>query len=224
MTLDELLILRMLQFSLLLIGSFLGFKLWKVLSKPLRLLTVYLTLLAILEIVTYSMFKRGMNPNLIGSVFQFADTTIIFYFYILILDSKRITKILYTSAFILLIFYCFNLAFIQKENHFNSYSIISHLAAMLTLGLYYVFTLLKEIPNEKITKLPIFWINVGNIIKASGTLFLFILSDYLIYVLNNNMIAFTSLIYIVQFFVYAFFIYAIWMEGIGVGVKIKTKQ
>ncbi|MFZ1807135.1 MAG: hypothetical protein WAU36_07940 [Cyclobacteriaceae bacterium] len=221
MTLDNLLILRMLQFSVLIIGVFLGFKSWKVLSTPLKLLSVYILLLALLELGTYGMFKSGMNPNLLGSVFQFIDTIIILYFYTLILDSKKITKILFLAVFFLIIFYGFNLAFIQKDNHINSYSIILHLSAMLILGLYYVFRLLKEPPNEKITKLPIFWINVGNIIKASGTLFLYILSDYLIYVLNNDMIAFTSLIYIVQFFVYAFFIYAIWMEGIGEKIKAK---
>lgn len=224
MTLDELLILRVLQFSLLLAGICLGLRLWKRLTSPLRLLIIYITLLALFEMITYIMFRHGLNPNILGSIFQFVDTLIIFYFYILILDGKRIVKVLYTSALVLLIFYCFNLAFIQKENHFNSYSIALHLTAMLLLGLYYIYSLLNETPNEKITRLPIFWINVGNIIKASGTLVLFILSDYLVYVLKNDMIAYTSLLYIVQFFVYAFFIYAIWIEGIGVGAKIKTKQ
>lgn len=221
MTLNELLILRVLQFSLLLAGILLGFRLWKRLTSPLRLFIIYLTLLTLFEMVTYIMFRHGINPNILGSAFQFVDTVIILYFYILILDGKRISKILFLAVFFLIIFYGFNLAFIQKDNHINSYSIILHLSAMLILGLYYVFRLLKEPPNEKITKLPIFWINVGNIIKASGTLFLYILSDYLIYVLNNDMIAFTSLIYIVQFFVYAFFIYAIWMEGIGAKIKAK---
>lgn len=214
----------MLQFSVLLIGVFLGFKSWKVLSTPLRLLSTYLLFLALMEIVTYGMFKRGMNPNLFASVFQFIDTIIIFYFYALIFDGKRMSRILLVAGMLLLTFYCLNLVFIQKDDHINSYSITIHLAAMLTLGLYYVYTLLNETPNEKITRLPIFWINVGNIIKASGTLVLFILSDYLIYVLKNDMIAYTSLLYIVQFFVYVFFIYAIWIEGIGVRAKIKTKQ
>jgi hypothetical protein len=95
------------------------------------------------------------------------------------------------AAFIIVPFLLFgliNLFFIQGVTKFNSYTIAFSSVAFIVISISYFFILIRELPTESITKLPMFWINSAILIISSGTFVIYLSADYLANVINNNMI------------------------------------
>ena len=51
---------------------------------------------------------------------------------------------------------------------------------------------MKDLPTVEVFRLPIFWVNVAVLVYFSGNLFVFMLSDYLVTVLKDNLIVYWS--------------------------------
>ena len=56
------------------------------------------------------------------------------------------------------------------------------------LSLTYFYTLIRKMPSVHVQRVPMFWISSGLLIYSSGTLILFIISNYLIYVLRKDLL------------------------------------
>lgn len=210
MTLDDLVIIRAAAFLVMLTPCLIGIINWRSLAPALKFFTLLLVYVEIYDALTFILFKVGINPNITASICMLIDSLLVCYFYYLISD-KRVIRILPIAAILISLFSVANLFFIQKENP-NYYSVVVYLVSTLALALRYIYSHLASPPKKGLISFPLFWINSGFIIQASGTLSLFIISDYLVNVINNDMIAFSSLIYINQILVGLFFIYALWLE------------
>jgi len=210
MTLDDLAIFRAVAFFVMLIACLIGVINWRSLAQPLKIFTLFLIFVEICDALTFILFKVGINPNLTSSICTLINSVFVFYFYHVISD-KRVKKIIPIAAIFIFLFSLANLFFIQKVNP-NYNSVVASIISTLALALSYIYSLLASPPKKRLISFPLFWINSGFIIQASGTLSLFIISDYLVNVMNNDMIAFSSLIYINQILVGLFFIYALWLE------------
>lgn len=81
-----------------------------------------------------------------------------------------------------------NLFFIQEPLNFNSYTKTFGSVSMILVSLIYFYVLIRELPTESITKLPMFWINTAVLIYFSGTFFVNLSTDYLINVVKDNLI------------------------------------
>ncbi len=55
------------------------------------------------------------------------------------------------------------------------------------LSILYFYKLLKDLPAIHIYKVPMFWINIGFVVYFTGTFVLFVLKDYMIDVLANDL-------------------------------------
>jgi len=84
-----------------------------------------------------------------------------------------------------------NVFFIQRSE-FNSYTSLTMSILLIFYGLYYFSWLLKELPTTVLYKLPMFWINSALIIFSAGNMFYYGLLTYLVKVLNNNLMGFST--------------------------------
>ena len=91
-------------------------------------------------------------------------------------------KRLLILKWIFIIFCCFyivNISFFQGLFQFNSVSNAFASIILMGLSLYYLFTLLKELPTVTIHLLPILWISFAALAYYGGNFFLFLFSNYL---------------------------------------------
>jgi hypothetical protein len=89
------------------------------------------------------------------------------------------------SAFVLFSF--LNFVFIQKST-INSNSSASDGIFIITLCMLYFYRLIKELPDEKIHRTPVFWMVCALLFTASTKMILFSFAHFLIDVYKDNLI------------------------------------
>jgi hypothetical protein len=89
-----------------------------------------------------------------------------------------------------LIYSLINFFFIQGITGFNSYTNAISSVCFILMAIIYFYFLIQKLPTESITRLPMFWINSAFLIFHSSAFFFFLTADYLIKVLNNNLVAY----------------------------------
>lgn len=116
--------------------------------------------------------------------------------------NARAGRLVVFAALLVPVFGLINLMFIQGWNTINSYTRAAGGFVVIILCLYYFYFLLQNLPMQKISQLPMFWINIGLLTYHSGTFVLFIFTDYLINVMKDNLLyywGFHNLLGIIQF-------------------------
>jgi hypothetical protein len=110
-------------------------------------------------------------------------------YFVLLHKKKAGVFILVAAAFV--VFALINIFFIQTTAK-NSYTLFLHSFILIVYCLLYFYTLMKDLPSLHLHHLPMFWFNTGLLIFHAGTLFLFSFTAYLVNVLKNNLIVYSS--------------------------------
>lgn len=154
---------------------------------PYRYFSIFLIITFLVEIFAICwkvfLFKHISNdPSNIWIYNLYIVPEYLFYlfFYYLILE-KHINK---KSYLLICAFYCVlaltNIAFIQKIQTLNSYTIIVGNIILIALSLHYFISSLQVKEPILQTTLPVFWISVAVFIFSAGSLPYFIFLNYLI--------------------------------------------
>jgi len=115
-------------------------------------------------------------------------TQIIFtyYFYELVISERNVRHIITTTSVCFLLFFCFNMIFIQSYKSFNSYS-YSLGAFLLCIYSYFGFqNLMNYKSNDSIFDLKLFWSLSGILIYFGSSLLIFLSYNYLTIVSYSN--------------------------------------
>ena len=143
----------------------------------------------ITEVVTFvGYFAFGMNTNFLSAIGAPLITSSYFLFYRSLFNSKQIRSAIIGVLVIFLVFALINMSSIQGLKGINSYTFTFRGIALIVMSLTYFYVLIKELPTETITKLPMFWINTAILIYYSGTFFHYLLFDYLANVLKGDVV------------------------------------
>ena len=150
-------------------------------------LGLWLWLALIIEIttlVTYRVFHS--NPNAASNVYGLLNfpLAVLLYRRRVSWKNKNIIAAIPIAGYML-----FDLSNILREGMFafNTYVMVLEAACFIVMSIAYFYVLIRELPTESISKLPMFWINTSNLIYYSGTFVITLSSDYLIEVLNNDL-------------------------------------
>lgn len=92
-----------------------------------------------------------------------------------------------TIIFVFLVYALSNFFFIQGPHAINSYTRAVSSVATIIIAITYFYSLIKELPTQSITTLPMFWICAAFLIYRSGTFFIHLSTDYLINVIGDDM-------------------------------------
>lgn len=148
------------------------------------------------------------NPNYAGVGYAILSTPVTFYFYFLILGKPKLKSTFLILCLFILVFYVINLLFFQKGG-INSYTYLLDSLSKLILGISYYYSMLDDLPEEGVKSL--FWINTGQVLYSSGVLFIWILTDYLVKVMNDNLILYLSFHNSLAIISNIFFFVGIWL-------------
>ena len=170
-----------------------------------QLLNVVVHLLVILFV---SVLKINQNILLaFADAVEFGLISGVYY-----LATNRQHKTVFTFfpvAFALLSFV--NTTFIQGDS-INSFSLVVKSIVAIFFSLYYFYWLLQELPTTELQRLPMFWVNSAILIFYSGNLFLFVFTDYLIHVMNNDMYLMWTVHNVLKIIEILMIVVALWMD------------
>lgn len=136
--------------------------------------------------ISYFVFRRSANTYI--SIGAIISTSLYLLFYWSQFKSKEKRFLVLVVVAIDILFAVVNMFFIQGVSSLTSYSFIIRSLEFTLLSLLYFYALIKELPTESITKLPMFWINTAFLLYYAGTFFQWLLMDYLINVLKGDVI------------------------------------
>lgn len=131
-----------------------------------------------------------INMNLGMNIFDLINLPLATMFYNKRFHWKKKNAISTIIIVVFLLFALINLVFVQGPFNFNGYTTSFASVWFIVISLAYFYVLIQQLPTESITKLPMFWINTAILIYNSATFVFFLAADYLIRVLNNNLIGY----------------------------------
>ncbi len=138
------------------------------------------------DMVAYYFATRGVNTYPIGNLFFLVQAELLLLIYREAFSWKMRFVIWAGSVYALL--YIINYSFVQSLYTVNSYSIAISCLLFIALSLNYFRFLLKNLPETFVHRSPMIWINIAVLIYFGGSLFIFMLYNYIptaIWILHN---------------------------------------
>ena len=125
--------------------------------------------------------------NLPGSIYDLCLVPMLTLIYNAALH-KKYARALTVIAILYVVGAVINLIFYQTV--IASFNKLTISFVIIFCGVFYFYRLMKDLPTFHLTRLPMFWFNSAFLIYGSGALFLFAFLDYLVNVLNNNLLVY----------------------------------
>lgn len=123
-----------------------------------------------------------VNMNLSNSIDALAEAPLLLFFYKGKIHSRLFRSAVLPLAIAIVIFGLINLFYIQGPFKINSYMKVATSTTMLVVCVAYFFVLIRELPTESITKLPMFWINTALLTYFAGAFAANLATNYLVYI------------------------------------------
>lgn len=123
------------------------------------------------------------NMNLTNSIYSLFEGPLLLFLYrdrLKVSFMKSLTLILAAS---LLLFGLLDLFYLQGLFKINSYMKVVTSITMFVVSIVYFFTLIRDLPTESVTKLPMFWINTSFLTYFSGAFAAHLATNYLVYII-----------------------------------------
>lgn len=150
-------------------------------------LAAFLSIYMLAEIVGRILYMIGINPNISGGIYWILSCSLISAFFYYSIEWKSLKFFLLIINVFYFLFSLSNFLFIQKLSH-NSYSQTLESFIILTFSILFLYKLIKELPTQQISKLPLFWVISGFFFSYAGKLVIYGVSHYLIHTLEDNLI------------------------------------
>ncbi|WP_045114865.1 hypothetical protein [Microscilla marina] len=164
----------------ILLPAILAIILFKKQTLPLKILSILLWVGVLVEIVarTLAIYKLPNLPAL--HVYVVIEFALLAWMYQLYLHKTYARYVIPVIIIAFTIFSIINSLFIQSIYTFNTYSRPISNLLLIIFALSYFYKMLRELKVRYLEKAPMFWVNTGILIYFSGSLFLFIFSNYIV--------------------------------------------
>jgi hypothetical protein len=129
------------------------------------------------DVSTYFLSRSSVNTNLIANahlLYQFLILTAIYF------HELNQPKYLKFIAVIFTLYFLINAILVQGFFVFNTHSNSLSGLLLAAISLYFLFTLLKNLPDQNIYRIPMFWISFAVLFYYGGTLILFLTNNFLV--------------------------------------------
>jgi hypothetical protein len=141
------------------------------------------------EVLTWSgilIFHKNMN--IVTNVFRLLHLPLVILIYRGQLGWRHRNVVAYTLIAAFDIFAIANFFFIQGPNSINSYASSVTSFCIILMSMTYLFGHEPKSPVESVAKSPMYWINIAFLSYNCAILFIYLWVDYLVNVLNSNLI------------------------------------
>jgi hypothetical protein len=168
-----------------LIPFFLGLVRFRSMTTELKLLLILLAVSITCDMAALYHSELKIGPNYVGDAYRLAEFILLLILYYKAFNNPKLFKAFVVIALFYVLFLVANVLFIQQEK-INTYTHIILACVFIVLAVLFFYKLMKDLPTLVVYQLPMFWINVGVLVYFAGNLFLWIVSHYLVTVLNDD--------------------------------------
>jgi len=186
MSLDTAYFIAKLSTASTLIPFFLGLARFRSISSELKLLLVLTGASFACDMASLYHAKLGIGNNYIGDAYRLIEFTLLLIIYYRAFNNPKIFRVFLVLAVLYVLFFTLNVILLQQEK-INSYTYVILAGVFVVLAVLFFYKLMKDLPTLEVYRLPMFWINVAVLVYFAGNLFLWIVSHYLVTVMNDNL-------------------------------------
>lgn len=129
----------------------------------------------------------GVVPNIAGNLYTLVEITAIVFIY----KSELRHDKKWPMTAVLVILLCIQLYQMIIFPGIREFPSVSRTALSIVVTVFcllFFFRVMRDPPSGSLTRLPMFWINVGMLTYYGGNMFLFIVRDYLVYTLKDTLV------------------------------------
>ena len=128
------------------------------------------------------------NVNWFNTAYDLFVTPIYFLFYKTKINSLKTIAVMRILMFASIAFTVINALFIQGVDDIGEYSKAFGAFVLMIYALIYFYTLMKDLPTQLVTRLPMFWINASVLIYYANMFLIYLLTEYVLTVLKGSII------------------------------------
>ena len=165
--------------SCLLISLIIAVSQQKFLTMNFRWLMWSLVVTCIVEGIGYYHLRMIKNSNFIYHFYQPVEYTLVALFYINTIYSSFAKKVIRVSVPVFVLFCLANSLFLQDVNSPNSNCFMIEAVLLIVWSGFYFYELFTSNEEERIWRIPEFWVSTGVLFFYAGTFFLMGLLNYL---------------------------------------------
>lgn len=151
----------------------------------------------------------GTVSNGVGTVYEYLEYAMILLLYQTQLAPQRKFPFIVIIVVLIIIQTIETFAF-RGVTDFHAFSMAIFAIVVTILVLAYFFKLIRNLPTVHIYYIPMFWISIGMLAFFTGNFFLYVVRDYLVQVMKDNMIFYWSLHNILGIVAYIFYSIGMW--------------
>lgn len=185
---------------------------WTKLPSSLRVFTALKTASFSCDLGSTALIVHKISPNDVGTMYQIVELGLLLWMYYLAFDNKKLKSLTIATVTVLTALGIINWIFIQKGG-INSYTFAIDSLTLWGVSLYFFFWYAVSTQRKNPVQKALFWINTGLVIYLSATLLLFMATEYLITVVNDDLIAYWTYHNIMAIIANIFFFYGLWIAG-----------
>jgi hypothetical protein len=187
MTLEDFLIVVNIQTFLSGLIALMSFYRWRQRTRIIKLVGMLFAISFVFNFGAMFILRRFFPGyiNIAGSVYDLIFVPVLTLIFNEALN-RRYYKLFNAIALVFVIGGALNLFLFQKD-WIASANKLTTAFVIIFYGVIYFYRLMKDLPTMHLTRHPMFWFNSAFLIYGAGSLFLFAFLDYLINVLNNDL-------------------------------------
>lgn len=139
------------------------------------------------------------NPNIWSLTYSFFVIPFISVFFFYSIGWGNLKRWFVAINIVYIALLLVNFILVQRGS-FNSYTLVLRTIIILLYSVIYFYKLIREMPSDEILKLPLFWLCAGLFFTSAGKLILYGVTNYLISILNDNLIVLWSIHNLISIF------------------------
>jgi hypothetical protein len=197
------------------VPAILGSLLFNKLKIEFKLLSIYLIIFSLLEVTGYVLSVGLKMKNNLFLIHIFAPIELILFAFIFYFHFQNWPprKFIIIGLIILIIFSIINSKFIQPIRIYPTNFIYLESTTLILLSLTYFYQVFTELKVEKLWLEGMFWLSTGLLFYHSGTMILYLSSNYLMQTVTMDLFKFfhTLVLSVCHLLTYSLFTLAIWV-------------
>jgi hypothetical protein len=158
---------------------------------------------------SHNWLHLGINANSFGSIYGYVE-----YVTVILLYQAHLSPVKKSSFIAIIVslitIYTIEMVGFRGASDVQSVSMAIFSIVVTVLALAYFFKLMRTMPTMHIYYIPMFWICIGMLVFYTGNFFLYVVRDYLIQVMKDNMATYWSLHNILGIISYIFYSIGMW--------------
>lgn len=187
---------------------------WKQRPAYIKMLGAYggVSLIAlILQFAMILFFHVPRGNNFVYNCYSPFEVVFLMSIFYIVFDSRKTKRIILISN---IIFFLIWLAEVGYHDFWSLNSYARSVGNILLIGvsITYFYTLMRDLPSQGIFRLPMFWMATGLLVYNAGTFILFVLLEYLVKVLNNDLIYYWTFQTFLRMVFNSFLIVCVWQD------------